>query len=66
MKVDAFHSLAVDADGLVDPRPPAPLHNDPDNFDRIAPMSPYGPLRCGPEQPSFGDEEKDDDVTAPL
>ena len=55
MKVDAFHSLTVDADGLVDPRPPAPvpLHSDPDDFDWITPISPHGPLHCGPEQPKI-------------
>ena len=51
IKADAFHSLAVDADGPVDPRPPAPLPNDSDDFDRIAPISPLCPLHCGPEQP---------------
>ena len=44
MNVDVFHSLAIDADGLVDPCPPAPLHNDPDEFDRITPNSLLLPL----------------------
>ena len=52
--VDAFHSLTEGADGLVNPRPPAPLLKDPVDFDHVELSS------------SVGDEDKDDDVTYPI
>ena len=42
--VGVFHSLAVIADGLADPRPPALLSNDPDDSSSITPNSLLSPL----------------------